>query len=58
MSGVVVGVVGDAKQFQLNEAQQPQIYYAYAQAPFIFASLVARTKVEPMSLANDVRAAV
>jgi putative ABC transport system permease protein len=58
ITGTVVGVVGDAKQFQLNERQQPQIYYAFAQAPFIFATLVARTKVEPMSLANDVRAAV
>jgi putative ABC transport system permease protein len=54
----VVGVVGDAKQFQLNEVQQPQLYYAMAQAPFIFATLAARTKVEPMSLADDVRAAV
>jgi putative ABC transport system permease protein len=58
MSGVVVGVVGDAKHFQLNEAQRPQLYYAMAQNPFIFAVLTVRTKVEPMSLADDVRAAV
>jgi putative ABC transport system permease protein len=54
----VVGVVGDAKQFDIAEPQRPQIYTAYAQNPHIFGTLVVRSRVEPLSLAESVKKAV
>jgi putative ABC transport system permease protein len=57
-AGTVIGVVGDAKHSWLGEEAQPQMYEAYSQAPGIFATVVARTTVEPMSLAEPVRQAV
>jgi len=56
--GTIVGVVGDAKQFLMEEEQRPQLYVAFSQSPGIFATLVMRTSVEPMSLAEPVRQAV
>src|SRR5262245_11647161 len=56
--GTVIGVVGDAKHYLLEEEAQPQMYEAYSQAPGIFATVVVRTTVEPMSLAEPVRQAV
>ena len=56
--GTVVGVVGDAKQDWLSEEQRPQIYNCYSQSPGFFATVVVRTKVEPMSLSQSVREAV
>jgi putative ABC transport system permease protein len=57
-TGAVIGVVGDAKHYWLGEEAQPQMYEAYSQAPGIFATVVVRTTVEPMSLAEPVRQAV
>jgi putative ABC transport system permease protein len=57
-TGAVIGVVGDAKHYLLEEESQPQMYEAYSQAPGIFATVVVRTTVEPMSLAEPVRQAV
>ena len=57
-TGTVVGVVGDAKQFWIEEDQRPQLYVAFSQSPGIFATMVMRTSVEPMSLAEQVRQAV
>ena len=54
----IVGVVGDVKHGGLDDPTMPQIYAAQAQVPFIFATLVVRTELEPMALANSVRAAV
>jgi putative ABC transport system permease protein len=54
----VVGVVGDAKHDWLSEEQRPQIYDCYCQSPGLFATVVVRTKVEPMSLSQAVRGAV
>ncbi|HKP72898.1 MAG TPA: FtsX-like permease family protein, partial [Pyrinomonadaceae bacterium] len=54
----VVGVVGDAKQDWLSEDQRPQIYDCYSQDAGLFATVVVRTKVEPMSLSQAVREAV
>ncbi|MDT5272318.1 MAG: hypothetical protein QOH49_4504 [Acidobacteriota bacterium] len=54
----VVGVVGDAKQYDIGEPQRPQIYTAYAQNPHIFGTLVVRARVEPLSLAESVKKAV
>jgi putative ABC transport system permease protein len=56
--GTVVGVVGDAKHYWLAEEQQPQMYNCYSQSPGFFATVVVRTTVEPMSLANPVREAL
>jgi putative ABC transport system permease protein len=58
MTGVVIGVVGDAKHYFLEEEARPQMYEAYSQAPGIFATVVVRTTAEPMSLAEPVRQAV
>src|SRR5262245_2181244 len=57
-AGTVIGVVGDAKHYYLDEEAQPQMKEAYSQAPGIFATVVVRTTVEPMSLAEPVRQAV
>jgi len=54
----VIGVVGDAKHDWLSEEQRPQIYDSYSQDPGLFATVVVRTKVEPMSLSQAVREAV
>ena len=54
----VVGVVGDAKHEWLSEEQRPQIYDCYCQSPGFFATVVVRTKVEPLSLSQAVREAV
>jgi putative ABC transport system permease protein len=58
MTASVVGVVGDAKQYDLAEQQRPQLYTAYAQNPHIFGTLVVRARVEPLSLAETVKKAV
>jgi putative ABC transport system permease protein len=57
-TGAVIGIVGDAKHYFLGEDAQPQMYEAYSQAPGIFATVVVRTTVDPMSLAEPVRQAV
>lgn len=54
----IVGVVGDVKHGSLDEQSISQLYVAFAQNPFIFATLVVRTQTEPMSMANTVRGAV
>jgi predicted permease len=57
-TGTVIGVVGDAKQYWLSEEQRPQIYSSYSQSPGLFATVVVRTNVKPMSLSQAVRDAV
>jgi len=57
-TGTVIGVVGDAKHYYLEEEPSPQMYSAYSQMPGIFATVVVRTSVEPMSLAEPVRQAL
>ena len=54
----VVGVVGDAKHYWLEEQQRPQMYDAYSQDPGLFATAVIRTNVEPLSLSEPVRQAI
>jgi len=54
----IVGVVGDIKHGALDDPTEPQIYTPQAQLPFIFATLVVRTEIEPMALADEVRRAV
>jgi putative ABC transport system permease protein len=57
-AATVVGVVGDAKHFWLEEEQKPQMYDAYSQDPGLFATVVIRTAVEPLSLSEPVRRAI
>jgi len=58
LDGTIIGVVGDAKHYWLSEEQQPQIYASYSQMPGLFATIVVKTAVEPMSLSTAVREAV
>ena len=58
LTATIVGVVGDVKQFNLDDADSSQIYEAQAQQPNIFSTLVARTEGDPMSMANALRGAV
>ncbi len=57
-TATVVGVVGDAKHFWLEEEQKPQMYDAYSQDPGLFATAVIRANVEPLSLSEPVRQAI
>jgi predicted permease len=54
----IVGVVGDAKQISLRDSDEAEIYFPYNQQPGIFGTLVVRTAVDPMPLADEVRQAV
>ena len=56
--GTVVGVVGDAKHYWVDEEQRPQVYASYTQNPGYFATAVMRTSVEPLSLSEQVRQAI
>jgi putative ABC transport system permease protein len=58
VTGSVVGVVGDTKQVGLRDEPTPQLYGAYSQQPIYFATLVVRTTVDPMTLAEPVRQAI
>jgi putative ABC transport system permease protein len=57
-TGPIVGIVGDAKHYRLNDEPAPQLYAAYSQQPIFFATLVARTTVEPLSVSESVRQAI
>ena len=57
-TATVVGIVGDAKHFWLEEDQRPQVYGPFSQGPGIFATAVMRTSVEPLSLSEPVRQAI
>jgi predicted permease len=54
----VVGVVGNAKHFSVNEAQLDQVYVPYTQRPLIFTELVVRSDGDPTAVADPVRAAI
>jgi putative ABC transport system permease protein len=54
----VIGVSGSTKQWSLAEPERPQIYNCYSQQPGTFATLVARTSVDPLTVANAVKAAI
>ncbi len=58
ITATIVGISGNAKQYDLDEKIQPQIYTSYSQNPGIFATLVARTGVEPLVLADAVKNAI
>jgi predicted permease len=55
----IVGIVGDARHFTLDETPLLQAYVPHAQRPQIFTSIVLRTKGDdPHSVATAVRQAV
>jgi predicted permease len=54
----IVGVVGDIKQFSLEDQSVAQIWTVYAQNPHIFATLAVRTAGDAMAMADVVRSAV
>jgi len=58
ITATVVGVVGDVKQYNLDDLEAGQVYLPQAQVPDIFATLVARVEGNPMSLAGALRNAV
>jgi putative ABC transport system permease protein len=51
----VVGVVGDAKQFNLLGETSPEIFTHYLESPTTFMYVLARTKGDPTSLAQPIR---
>jgi putative ABC transport system permease protein len=54
----VVGVVGNAKHFTINEVQLDQVYVPFTQRPLIFTEVVARTSGDPAVVANSARDAI
>jgi putative ABC transport system permease protein len=54
----IVGVVGDTKQYGLDETALGFVYVPQAQNPHIFNTLAVRTVGDPMPLAGAVRSAV
>jgi len=54
----IVGVVGDARHFTLDETPLDQAYVPHAQRPQIFTSIVVRTKGDPHDAVASVRQAV
>ncbi|HEV2829863.1 MAG TPA: ABC transporter permease [Pyrinomonadaceae bacterium] len=57
-TATIIGVVGDAKHYWLEEEQKPQMYDTYSQDPGLFATVVIRTSVEPLGLTEPVRQAI
>jgi putative ABC transport system permease protein len=58
VTATVVGVVGDVKQYNLDDATIAQIYVPQAQSPNLFATLIVRTQSDPMALSSALRSAV
>ena len=56
--GEVVGILGDVKDAGLNEPNPPQIFLPLRQWPVSSMSVMLKTSVPPMSLADAVRAEV
>jgi putative ABC transport system permease protein len=55
----IIGVVGDARQWGLDQPPDPEIYASYTQISFgAGTTLVIRTNVEPASLGEGVRRSV
>jgi putative ABC transport system permease protein len=54
----IVGVVGDVRQYNLDDLDAAQVYRPMAQAPDIFSTLVVRTEGDPMASASALRSAV
>jgi predicted permease len=57
-SAQIVGVVGNIKNYKLDEPTAAQVYLAFAQMPSTFARLVVRTAGEPLAAATAVKQAI
>jgi putative ABC transport system permease protein len=58
LTAEIVGVVGDVKQFRIEDQPQPEIYGVLAQNPMVFTSVAVRTAGDPASMMNQIRRAV
>ncbi|HXY30259.1 MAG TPA: ABC transporter permease [Gemmatimonadaceae bacterium] len=56
--GEIVGVVGDVKQFALDQDAEPDVFLPLAQCPVQQLSVVLRTRGDPLTLVGPARAAV
>lgn len=54
----ITGVVGNTKHDSLDDADEAQLYFPYAQSPFIFATLAVRTKGDPLAMTKGVQHAI
>jgi putative ABC transport system permease protein len=54
----IVGIASDVKQFHLASWEQPELFLPAAQMPVNYMSIVARTAVDPASLAQTVKTAI
>jgi len=55
---VIVGVVGDTRQFSLDLPAEPELYMPHAQRPWPWLSVAVRTRSDPRGIVNAVRQAV
>ncbi|MGH9747198.1 MAG: ABC transporter permease [Candidatus Acidiferrales bacterium] len=58
VTATIVGVVGDVKQYNLDDATIAQIYVPQTQSPNLFATLIARFQGDPMTQSSALRSAV
>ncbi|HYM00724.1 MAG TPA: FtsX-like permease family protein, partial [Blastocatellia bacterium] len=54
----IVGVVGDVTQHNLNRAPRPCVYVPYAQDPWPFMTITAKTGINPTALVADIKRAI
>jgi len=54
----IVGIVGDVKQYGLDQEATSQTYEPFKQSPFSFMSIVARTAGDPTNLSAAIRSEV
>jgi putative ABC transport system permease protein len=54
----IIGVVGNTRPQLLSQPVTPQIYGCLSQQPGIFATLIARTRGEPMAVSRSVQEAI
>jgi predicted permease len=57
-SAEIVGVVSDVRQFQMSEAETPQMYMPHVQRMWTFASYFVRTAGDPRSVMSSLPIAV
>ncbi len=54
----IIGIVGNVKHTNLEDEARPQLYIPHEQFPVPFLTFVVKTRTEPTSLANALRAQV
>jgi predicted permease len=57
-SGVIIGIVANARHSSLSEKPAPTIFLDQVQAPMYFANLVVRTALAPAAMAKSVERAI